>query len=129
MHELSICEAIYAIADRAAGGRRVDWVDVTIGQFRQVVPETLAHCWAIVVTDTALGGSRLRIDSVPVRISCPACGFAGPVGELSMPICPHCDSARVRIVTGEEFEVTSLELAGPQPGEGGVSGTEGQDDG
>ncbi len=129
MHELSICEAIFAIADRAAGGRRVDWVDVTIGQFRQVVPQTLAHCWEIVVADTALRGSRLRVDSVPVRISCPGCGFAGPLGELTLPICPGCDSPRVTIVTGQEFAVTSLELADPQPSEGGDSRTGGQDDG
>lgn len=65
MHELSLCESIYGIADRARQGRTVETIHIEAGEFRQVVPETLERCWALVTDGTDLNGSNLQVDVVP----------------------------------------------------------------
>ena len=69
MHELSLCGAIYDIADRAAGGREVSVIHLQVGRLRQVIPDTLTYCWEMVSEDTALAGSRLDVDYRPVTLT------------------------------------------------------------
>ena len=74
MHELSLCGAIYDIADRAAAGRPVSVIHLQVGRMRQIVPDTLAYCWTMVCDDTPLAGSRLDVDYRPVTLRCLLCG-------------------------------------------------------
>lgn len=110
MHELSICHSIAKIVTRHAAERPVQTVHLRVGHLRQVVPDTLVHCWSLVVEDTPLEGSELRVESVPTRIRCAECGC---LETLTAPIlrCGGCQSTVVSIVAGEEFLITSLELA------------------
>ncbi len=110
MHELSICRAIAGIVAEHAGNRPVRTVSVRIGQLRQIVPDTLIHCWSLVSGGTALDGSQLRVESVPVQISCTDCGH---MQTLTAPVllCGRCGGRSVSVVRGEEFLITSLELA------------------
>jgi hydrogenase nickel incorporation protein HypA/HybF len=111
VHELSICGSIADIVQRSAGGRRVETINLQIGQLRQVVPETLVYCWSLVSADTPLDGSALNVDSVPVRIQCRSCGDTTEIGQLPILLCGTCGQAEVTLVSGEEFLITSLELA------------------
>ena len=54
MHELSLCQSIYGITDRAREGRPVVTVRLRVGALRQVVPETLKYCWGVVTDTTPL---------------------------------------------------------------------------
>lgn len=110
MHELSICRSIAGIVSRHAAGRPVRVVHVRIGHLRQVVPDTLAYCWSLVVEDTPLAGAELRVESVPARIRCEDCGRTETL-EAPALRCGGCDGTRVSILAGEEFLITSLELA------------------
>jgi hydrogenase nickel incorporation protein HypA/HybF len=111
VHELSICGSIAEIVTRRADGRPVYTVHVRIGQLRQVVADTLVYCWTVVSTDTPLDGSRLDIESVPARIKCRTCSAVNELGGFPILLCASCDSADVEVVAGEEFMITSLELA------------------
>lgn len=111
VHELALCGSIYEVVDRARDGRAVETVELTVGQLRQVVPETLAACWEVVTTDTPLAGSVLQIDHVPVTIWCSACGSTSTLGEVLFVACAACGSPAVRVMTGEEFLVAALEVA------------------
>ena len=111
MHELSICGSIAGIATRRAEGRPVDTIHLRIGQLRQIVPDTLVYCWSMVTTATALDGSRLEVEYVPVRIECRGCGEVTDIGDFPILLCARCDSADVEVIAGEEFLVTALELA------------------
>ena len=111
MHELSLCRSIYAIADRARSGRPVEVVHLQVGQLRQVVPATLEYCWDLVTEQTPLAGSRLGIDHVPIRLGCRDCGGETEVAERLVLTCGHCGSGAIRVQTGEEFLLTSLDLA------------------
>lgn len=111
MHELSICGSIAEIVTRRAGGRPVDTIHIRVGQLRQVVPDTLVYCWSVLSADTALDGSRLRIENVRARVKCRRCADLSDLGDYPIMLCAACDSADVEVVAGEEFLVTALELA------------------
>src|SRR6476661_2066467 len=70
MHELSLAEAIAAIAEGHAGGRRVAKVVVKIGHLRQVVPSALTFAFELVTQGTCVEGAELEIEDVPARIAC-----------------------------------------------------------
>lgn len=109
MHELSLCGAIVDTVTEHAGGRTVTQVNLTIGHFRQVVPETLLFCWEMRTKDSDLESCALNIEPVPAVIACSDCGAST---TLTHPIlrCGSCDSANTTMVTGEEFLITSIDL-------------------
>lgn len=112
MHELSLCDSIHGIVVRAAAGRAVETVNLQVGQLRQVVPETLSYCWTIVTEGGELAGSRLAIESIPVVIDCADCAASTRIEESLSLLCGTCGSGRVRVLSGEEFLLTSLDLRG-----------------
>jgi len=112
VHELSICGSIADIVTRRAAGRAVKVINVRVGQLRQIVPDTLAYCWELVSADTPLAGSRISVEFVPARIKCRSCGHLTDVGAVPVFACGACGGFSADVVSGEEFLITSLELAG-----------------
>lgn len=111
MHELSMCESIYEIVDRTAAGRTVTVIHLQVGQLRQVVPDTLTYCWTMVSDQTTLAGSQLVVDTVPVTLRCLDCNSTTTLTDELLLLCTQCDGAHVSVTTGEEFMLSSLELA------------------
>lgn len=111
MHELALCAAIADIANRRAGDRRVEVVHLKVGQLRQVVPDALTFCWSMLIEDTDLAGARLDLDRVDALLECQNCGARSAVGFPPTLTCTHCGGFDVAVLTGEEFEVTALDLA------------------
>jgi hydrogenase nickel incorporation protein HypA/HybF len=109
VHEVALCTAIAKVAFRTAQGQPVERVRVDIGHLRQVVPHTLASCWEMVVFDTPLHEVPLEVREVPAVIECRACGSTT---ELSEPIliCGSCGSADTVVLTGDELNVTSIDV-------------------
>lgn len=110
MHELSLCRSIIDVVARHADGRAVSVVHLRVGALRQIVPDTLVYCWSVVNADTPLEGSQLQVESVPAAIRCRDCDRSHTLTE-PIPLCAGCDSANVEIVAGEEFLITTLDLA------------------
>lgn len=111
MHELSICRSIVDIVDRHASGREVAVVRVQVGQLRQIVPDTLVYCWSLINEGSRHAATRLEVESVPAAIECLDCSARTPLDEPIL-VCSGCGGTRIAIVSGEEFLITSLELAG-----------------
>lgn len=111
MHELSLCEAIAGVVLQHAGERQVERVVVRIGQLRQVVPDALTFSWGILASSQGLDGCALEVEMVPATVACNACGRET---TLDAPIlgCAECYSRDVKLLSGEEFAVVSLEMAG-----------------
>jgi hydrogenase nickel incorporation protein HypA/HybF len=111
MHELSICSAIANAAAKHAEGRPVSQVTVQIGHLRQVVPDALQFSWEVVATTTAdeLTEAHLIVEEVPAVVDCPDCGSRT---TLDMPIlaCGTCGSFDVKLLSGEELRVVSIDL-------------------
>lgn len=110
MHELSLCRSIHDIADRAREGRAVATIHLQLGQLRQVVPETLVYCWALVSEDTGLDGSILDVDHIPICLRCTDCAAETVITEALVLTCGECSSGAITVLTGEEFMLTSMDL-------------------
>ncbi len=112
MHELSLCGSIANIVGRHAAGRPVSVIHMRIGQLRQVVSDTLVYCWDLVSEGTPLAGSRIDVEVIPARIRCRACDGVTEVGDIPVFACRGCGGIDAEVISGEEFLITSLELAG-----------------
>jgi hydrogenase nickel incorporation protein HypA/HybF len=127
MHELSLSSAIVDTALRHCDGRRVTQVDVRVGRLRQVVPESLAFYFEIVCRDTLCDGARLKLEQVEAILRCRACNAEWdpappplathePWGDAGLPPvpafrCPTCAGAESDVLSGDELEVESIEVA------------------
>jgi hydrogenase nickel incorporation protein HypA/HybF len=124
VHELSICASIADIVTRRAAGRPVGVINVRVGQLRQIVPDTLVYCWGLLCEETSLAGSRIIVETVPARIRCRSCERTADVGDLPVFACAGCGGIDVEIVAGEEFLITSLEVADTDTDTGTAAGAE-----
>lgn len=101
----------WPITRSAGAGRTVSVINVRVGQLRQIVPDTLVYCGGLLSEQTPLPGARIIVESVPARIRCRSCEHAADVGDAPSFACARCGGVKVEIVAGEEFLITSLELA------------------
>lgn len=116
MHEVALSRQLAAAVSRAAGSRRVRTVAVAVGELRQVVPDALTHAWGFVVRDTALAGAELQLRRVPAVIECAACATRRTLGpELGFD-CRACGSPDTRVISGEEFVLTAIEVENDERG-------------
>ncbi len=111
MHELSLCQAIAGVVRPYADGRRVDVVRVKIGALRQVVPESLSFCWALVRDYEEMPEAELELEFVTAEVRCRSCAQQSTITSQWCLLCPRCESADVEVLHGDEFLVTSLDVS------------------
>lgn len=110
MHELSLCGSIADIVRRTAADRRVTRIHLTIGELRQVVPDTLVYCWTMISADTELDGTELVVERIPARIRCRDCDHVTAIGDFPLFVCEACDGVACDVESGEEFLITAMDL-------------------
>lgn len=111
MHELSLCEAIVGVVKPYADGQHVDIVRVQIGALRQVVPEALSFCWTLIRDHVDMPGAELELEFVTAEVQCRSCDRHSEITSRWSLLCPHCESADVEVLRGNEFQVTSLDVS------------------
>lgn len=112
MHELAVTESILNIALKhaaAAGATRVTDIYITIGQLSSIVDDSVQFYWDTISEGTICTGARLHFDRIPARLSCRQCGNEFGI-DLGLEPCSQCGSFDVKIISGEEFWVESLEV-------------------
>jgi hydrogenase nickel incorporation protein HypA/HybF len=91
---------------------KIDRVNLKVGKLAAIVPESLKFCFDIVAKDTPISGAKLVIEEVPVVAACNDCGaewtITGPVFT-----CIKCKSGSIRILSGRELDIVSIEIADP----------------
>jgi hydrogenase nickel incorporation protein HypA/HybF len=113
MHELSIAISIVDMASEEAerhGADRVEAVHLRLGRLSGVVPRALIASYDLACEHTALAGSRLLIQDVPVLIYCTVCDASREVASMSSFSCVSCGTPSGQVVQGREIEVVGLEL-------------------
>ncbi|AOS95113.1 hydrogenase expression protein HupH (plasmid) [Mycobacterium intracellulare subsp. chimaera] len=110
MHELSICHSMLGIVRKHAAGREVRTVQLRIGEMRQIMPETLVYCWSLVTEGSELAATELQVERVPVKIRCASCDREQILSEPLL-LCSSSTEHTVNLIEGDEFLITSLELA------------------
>jgi hydrogenase nickel incorporation protein HypA/HybF len=111
VHELSLCQAIAGVVKPYADGHHVDIVRVKIGALRQVVPESLTFCWTLVRDYEDMPDAELELEFITAQVRCRACGQHSTITSAWSLLCPHCESADVEVLRGDEFLVTSLDVS------------------
>jgi hydrogenase nickel incorporation protein HypA/HybF len=117
MHELSVTESILKIALRHAGqSQAVKITDLylVIGQLSSIVDDSVQFYWEIITKGTLAEGSRLHFTRIPTQLSCLDCGLRYSPQDEDL-ACPTCDSIRVKIIAGEEFQLESIEIETVEP--------------
>jgi hydrogenase nickel incorporation protein HypA/HybF len=107
MHELSIADAILAVAREHAGERRLVSVEVEVGHLRQVVPSALEFAFELLAP-----GVALELTEVPAVGRCRVCG-AESVLEAFPLRCAACGGVDVEVVRGEELSVLAIAVDEP----------------
>jgi len=113
MHELSIAMGIVdAALDEAErrGGLQVSAVHLRLGALSGVVKDALLFSYEMACQHTALEGSRLIVEDVPVVVFCPQCQQRRALPSIQSFACPECGAPTRDILQGKELEVFALEV-------------------
>lgn len=117
MHEGSICRSLLArvLEIRAREqGERVRSVTVELGVLSGFDADHVAEAFAHVAAGTPAEGARLTVETVPLRVHCPACGADSAVTAVSL-ACPRCQDPDTRLIDGTELRLVNVELVAPTP--------------
>jgi hydrogenase nickel incorporation protein HypA/HybF len=113
MHELSIVESIVgSVTESLAGypGARVLAVRLRVGALAAVVEDSLQFCYEIATNGTALEGSRLVVDHLPVVMYCARCAHEVVLESVQSFRCPDCGELLSDMRQGRELEIESIEI-------------------
>ena len=91
------------------GEARVARVNLKIGKLAAVVPDSLRFCFDVAIKDTALEGSKLAIEEMPVVARCKDCNAQWTIDEPVF-ICNTCESGSLEILSGRELDIESIEV-------------------
>lgn len=112
MHETSIAQNIVDIVNATMEnhpGNRVKGINLRIGPMAGVDPGSLEFAFQIVAKDTVCQDAVLSIETTVIQAECLDChqSFAPEAFEYA---CPACQSARLRLVAGNELNIVDLEV-------------------
>jgi len=111
MHELSIAQSIIEVVMQDMSKHKltkVDTIKLRIGKITQVMPDALLFGFECLSKDTSLDGTKLIIETVPVKGHCKTCG-QDFVFEDWPHDCPECGQTDIRIISGRELEIVEFE--------------------
>jgi hydrogenase nickel incorporation protein HypA/HybF len=113
MHELSLVTSIVESVSEtlnAYPGARVLEVRLKVGALAAVVEDALQFCYGLATEGTALEGSRLHVDLLPVVMHCEPCGQDVTLPGVQSFRCPRCGSPCSDLRQGRELEIDSIEI-------------------
>lgn len=113
MHELSIALSILEGVEEEIArrpGARVEVVYLKLGPLSGVVKDSLLFSFHLACEGTALEGSKLEIEEIPIVLYCPACQQERPAVSINRLACEVCGTLSAEIRSGSELEMFALEL-------------------
>jgi hydrogenase nickel incorporation protein HypA/HybF len=115
VHELALTENILKVVLAEAGKNgagRITRVKLRIGAFTMVEPECVRHYFALAARDTIARGAVLEAEIVPLRLKCLSCSEEQEIPGDDLPLfaCKACGSTEVRIMSGRELFIESIEV-------------------
>ncbi|MCT7960924.1 hydrogenase maturation nickel metallochaperone HypA [Laspinema sp. D1] len=113
MHEVSLMENTLNIAldcALAQNASKIHRLKMRVGDLSGVVPDALEFAFDVVTRGTIAEGAKFEIERVPVVCHCPNCDRNFEPIDLFYE-CPHCHQLTHHIQSGQEIELTSLEVS------------------
>ena len=112
MHELAVTEQILKLAlhhAEEANARRVIDLHLKIGALSTIIDDSVQFYWDMISQGSLCEGATLHFQRIPVRFLCHDCQQEYAL-ENQLTACPNCDSIHVQIVSGQEFQLTSIDI-------------------
>jgi hydrogenase nickel incorporation protein HypA/HybF len=112
MHELSICQSLLDQVEHLAHehqAQKVTLITLHLGPLAGVEGDLLVHAFTIARSGTVAAEAELVIETLPVRIRCPACGQEAETAPNQL-TCPMCGEWRTEIVSGNEMLLAHVEM-------------------
>jgi len=112
MHELSLATSLVEQLQRVCAEQKataVASVRLRLGALAGVDRESFAFVFPIAAEETCAEKAELVFDEVPAEVTCDACGRRWRPERMVMH-CESCQSPRVRVTGGREFDLVSVEL-------------------
>lgn len=117
MHEMGIANSILdAVRKEGARypGSQPRKVGVRIGELAAVDPDALRFCFEVLIKETELEGLTLDLEICPRLHQCLNCSAEFPVRDYEFE-CPHCGSLKSKCVSGDELQLSYLEIEEHEP--------------
>jgi len=112
MHELSVTESVLEIACKhaeKARAKKVTDIHLVIGRLSSIVDDSVQFYWNVISKDTICEDANLHFKREPAKLICLDCQTEYILEDELMP-CPNCSSSRVRVLSGDEFNLESIEI-------------------
>ena len=98
-----------ALPDASKGARVVE-VRLRVGALASVVEDSLQFCYGIATEGTALEGSRLVVNVLPVVMHCEKCDEDVEIEGVQSFRCPKCGEPCNDLRQGRELEIEAIEI-------------------
>ena len=112
MHEMSVTESMVGVVLRHAEqnhATRVTRINMVLGDFSSVMPESVQFYFDIISKDTVAEGAELNFRRTKLLARCEGCGDEFEVVEYDF-TCPGGQGSKTEIISGREFQVESIEI-------------------
>lgn len=113
MHELSITQNILKLAlDTAKENKanKITKINLKIGDFTFVEPECILFYFEQISKNTVAEDAALKIEKIPLKIKCNKCEKESILKDLTLFICSFCKSQDVKIISGRELYIKSIDI-------------------
>lgn len=113
MHELPVTESIIRIAVEEAERNnvtRINEIRLKIGELSGLVPECIQYYFDMASKGTKAEGALIKMIKVPITMKCCNCDFSGTTEKFEDNKCPVCGSNNMKMVSGNEFYIDSMEV-------------------
>lgn len=110
MHELSLACSVVELVEREMrrhGCGRLCAIEMTVGGLSGIDDDAFSYSLRMVLERTPFAGVRVEIHRVDPAARCDDCGETFRPASLYTP-CPRCGSYAARLVSGQEFRLSSL---------------------
>ncbi|MBI4971457.1 MAG: hydrogenase maturation nickel metallochaperone HypA [Candidatus Omnitrophica bacterium] len=91
---------------------KVKQIKVKVGEMLHLEPESVKMHFELLTKGTRLEGIGLDLEEVPVTVCCLDCRAEGQVTDHHLLLCDNCDSRNVKITSGNNILIDSIELEG-----------------
>ncbi len=112
MHELSVVQTLIETVQQHAKQEqagKVSRIAIEVGALTCIDQDRIQFCFDMVKSDADMHGSELQINTVTATAKCQDCHNTFELKNLGLP-CPTCGSYSYDMITGNELNLTEIEL-------------------
>lgn len=112
MHELAVTESLLKTACEYAeknNAHHVISLNLVIGDLSGIIDDSVQFYWDIISENTLCSKAKLIIQRKPAKLYCQSCGNTFLL-ENELEPCPRCASLQLKVLSGDEFLLESIEI-------------------